>query len=229
MKKIILITFLVLLLTSCNNIKIDQKQSDVIEQNIEESKKMKSNDFLTWVEIPEEELKIRKEKVENKLKNMENSLNTEEVEELSYPEIIDYSKLNIEKINQNFIEKTIIEESLLIDLDFDSSNKKLEKILNIAKNLADLWKINIFELHCKEIKRFNEKELNTLKNMKLKTLILEDICWFSKEKFSWTWYDKQKVIDFLKQAKNIEELEIWRVNMDLFKKENWEIKFYSWQ
>ena len=114
-------------------------------------------------------------------------------------------------------------------MNHDSDNKKLENILKITNNLADLWKINTFELHCKKINNFNKNELNYLKTMKLKTLILEDTCWFAKEKFSWTWYDKQKVINFLEQAQNIEELKIWMIDMDLFKKENWKINFYSWK
>jgi hypothetical protein len=111
-------------------------------------------------------------------------------------------------------------------LKYNKSHKKLEKILNMINKLSLEWKLNHFELHCKDI-NFNKNELNILRDLNIKSLSLEDMCWFKKEKFSWTWYDKEKVIKFLKDTKNIKELYIWYMDMDLFKKENWEIKIYK--
>ena len=223
MKKLIITIILSLITSSCYNKNIkndDINQIKIIKED---------NVFLTWSNVSKKELqdnKIKKEKLEKEFKKVEGKANNNNIEELEYKEIIDYSNIDIKNITENLLINSIDNKYILVDLKYNKSHKKLEKILNMINKLSLEWKLNHFELHCKDI-NFNKNELNILRDLNIKSLSLEDMCWFKKEKFSWTWYDKEKVIKFLKDTKNIKELYIWYMDMDLFKKENWEIKIYK--
>jgi len=214
MKKIIIVSLFIFILYSCKN------------DNIQ---KIENNNFLTWTQISNNKLKINKEEIEKELNGMEIQMEKEiknNFEVIKSKEIIDYSNIDIKNITENLLINSIDNKYILVDLKYNKSHKKLEKILNMINKLSLEWKLNHFELHCKDI-NFNKNELNILRDLNIKSLSLEDMCWFKKEKFSWTWYDKEKVIKFLKDTKNIKELYIWYMDMDLFKKENWEIKIYK--
>ncbi len=228
MKKFLLVIFLSLLLSSCSNNEWLKQLSIIDKKNIKEDKFIKTNDFLTWTEVYKKDLKIKKEKLKQELNNIEKEqINEEENQKkINNVNVIDYSRVNIRNITRDKLLNKIEDKYIFIDLKYEKSHKKLEKILNIIDILSKEWKIDSFELHCKNL-NFNSNELNILSNLNIKTFLLEDMCWFKKDNFSWTWYNKQKVIDFLKKSKNIEELYVWYISMDLYKKENWEIKVYK--
>ncbi len=227
MKKIVILLILILSLYSCKNSdeKIIKNTNWKLKNNLEEKQEIENNNFLSWTEISNDEVKIKKEEIGKEFKKIENEANN--IEKTEIKTIIDYSQIKTENITEKFLDNNIQDKYLLVDLEYEKSHNKLNKILKLVNNLSKKWKINHFELHCKNL-NFNKDELNILKNLNLKIFSLEDMCGFKKENFSQTWYNKEKVINFLKNSKNIKELYIWYIGMDLFKKENWEIKFYSW-
>ena len=225
MKKIIIVTLLLFVVSSCYSKNTKNEDKNQIKTIKEE------NLFLTWSNISKKEFQSNKIKKDNIKKELENIW---EIKELKYKENTDFSKINIWEINKVNLEKEIYYDeyyklkTFFLDFWYQKDHKKLERFLSIISDFSKAWKIKVFELHCNDIDNFNKKELDYLKNMDLDIFVLQDTCGFRKKEFSWVWYNKDKVIDFLKESNNIKELRIWTIDMDIYKKENWEIKFYSW-
>jgi hypothetical protein len=58
------------------------------------------------------------------------------IEELEYKEIIDYSNIDIKNITENLLINSIDNKYILVDLKYNKSHKKLEKILNMINKLS---------------------------------------------------------------------------------------------
>lgn len=201
MKKIITLTFTILLLFSCNN-------------NSIENSNIKIDGLLKWKELNvEEKAKLNNIKINNIIekKVKQNHIWDKKIKKdtVSINKKIDLWK----KINNN----------IFIDLWYEKSHIKFQKKLKEIQKILLSWKIDTFELHCKNI-NFNKNELDILTKIKVNKFILEDTCWFRKKEFSKTWYDKNKLLKFFKKSKYIKELYIWAIDYDFYKKENWKIK-----
>ena len=191
MKKIITLIFTVLILFSCTNNKI-------------ENKNIKINDLLKWKELNiEEKAKLNNMKIYN---------------------IIEKNEWKNHILDKKIKKDTVsINKNIFIDLWNEKSHMKFQKKLKEIQKILLSWKIDTFELHCKNI-NFNKNELNILTKIKVNKFILEDTCGFRKKEFSKTWYNKEKVLDFFKKSKYIKEINIWAIDFDIYKKENWKIK-----
>ena len=219
MKKIIILISTLFLLFSCvENNKIEKNNN---KKTVEENSYNLDNEDKVFGWKFE---KVEKEDL-NTIKNDELNLkNIKEEPELEYKEIKDYNKINIFKINEKFIlENSLYEKEIFIDLGFSNDRKKMNKIINLVKDISEKNEIKSFILHCNDL-NFNNQEIKTLKKLNVNLLSLDSNCGFKKEEFKKTWYNEQKVIKFLKETKKISEIHIWHIDEDYFRKVNWIIE-----
>ena len=145
-------------------------------------------------------------------------------------DIKDFSEINIEEINKDNISKFIYNKAITIDYLNNTNYNNLLKVLTILNKLSAEWYISNIDLRCNLKENKNPELLEILKNIKIKKLIINDACFFTKDSYQsngWNFYDKEKVINFLKNTKYIDELDIWYIEYDIYKKENWEVKVYK--
>lgn len=236
MKKLIILIISLSILYSCNKIDntFDKNENfntwNILKEN-ENYNDEENNNYIFW-----ETQKIIDEDNNNIVKTEAEFLEGLDVnwnESINNKEITNYWNLTLDQINKELLEKDIYfnnsyqKNNLFIDLWFDKDVNKLIKILILVKDISIDWKIGLLTLHCNDI-NFNSDILNILKWLNIQMLSLDDQCWFKKNEFSWTWYDKTQVVNFLRETDYINEIEIWHVTMDYFKKDNLGIKFLSW-
>lgn len=231
MKKIIFLS-LIIIISSCSN-NIDK---NIIEKNLQEDWwlnwiEFSENKIEKWVKLTEEEIK-KSEEIEKKINNEVKKNQNNNIEELSYKEIINYWKIENLKITKKFLENDIYineennKKDLFIDFWFSNDVVKLKKILRLVFKIAIEWKIESFTLHCNDI-NFDSDDLKILKNLKVDLLSLDENCWFKKTEFNWIWYDKKKFLNFFKSTIYIKEIHIWHIVEDYYKKTWNNIEFSS--
>ncbi len=135
----------------------------------------------------------------------------------------------INKIDKSFIKNNFESNqwnwtyNLFLDFWLEKNDlKKLNKILKIINN--DYKKIKFQELRLSCNFNFDNNTLELLKKLNINKLFIDtEECGFYNWKNS---YKKDLVKKFFVEAKSINELEIWYIITDLYKRENWEIKVY---
>jgi hypothetical protein len=195
--------------------------------------------IINWIFLYKNiQLDTQLQKLSIKNKNLINTLNTLENEKkdilsktyCNCEKWFNFWDICINKINKIFIKNNLESNqwnwtyNLLLDFWLEKDLEKLKKVLIILNNDFKWLKFKELRLSCTF--NFDKNTLDLLKTLNIERLFIDtEECWF----YNWNnTYNKELLKNFFKAADNIKEIEIWYISTDLFKKENWEIKFYSW-